>query len=73
VRFSQSFVVEGLLGAGKRAMADQIISSTLDLLTESGFAEYYHPQSGELCGDDRSYWTAAMVLKFLHIFREDRF
>ena len=47
-----------------KASAAAITTSSLDLIRESGFAEYYDPQTGEPCGGDRFTWTAAMVLEF---------
>lgn len=58
-------IVDGLSAAGERAVAERIISSSLELIEKSGFAEYYDPMTGEPCGGGRFTWTAAMVLEFL--------
>ena len=58
-------IVDGLLAAGQRDMAARIITSSLELIEQSGFAEYYDPTTGEPCGGGRFTWTAAMVLEFL--------
>jgi glycogen debranching enzyme len=60
-------ISDGLARAGKTATAEKIIASSLDLIKESGFAEYYDPQTGEACGGKKFTWTAAMVLEFLLI------
>ncbi|MGI9400009.1 MAG: amylo-alpha-1,6-glucosidase [Rhizobiaceae bacterium] len=58
-------IADGLIRAGEKATADRIVTSSLDLILESGFAEYYGPVDGEPCGGGRFTWTAAMVLEFL--------
>lgn len=58
-------IADGLARAGQEAAATKITASSLDLIRESGFAEYYDPQTGEPLGGGRFTWTAAMVLEFL--------
>lgn len=58
-------IYDGLKAAGEDAMAAKIMASSLALINESGFAEYYDPQSAEPYGGSRFTWTAAMVLEFL--------
>jgi len=58
-------IVDGLAAAGEKAIADRIIDSSLELIEQSGFAEYYDPMTGEPLGGGRFTWTAAMVLEFL--------
>lgn len=58
-------IADGLARAGETGVADQISRSSLELITQSGFAEYYDPLTGEPCGGGRFTWTAAMVLEFL--------
>lgn len=60
-------IVDGLLAAGETAIVDQVMRSSLDLIEQSGFAEYYDPTTGEPCGGGRFTWTAAMVLEFMAI------
>ena len=62
-------VADGLARAGQTDAADAITASSLDLIRESGFAEYYDPQTGEPLGGGRFTWTAAMVLEFLSMER----
>ena len=58
-------IADGLMRAGQGAAAEAITRSSLDLIRESGFAEYYDPETGEPLGGGRFTWTAAMVLEFL--------
>jgi len=58
-------IADGLAAAGEAAIAVRIRADSIDLITRSGFAEYYDPLTGEPCGGDRFTWTAAMVLEFL--------
>ncbi len=58
-------IADGLLTAGEGGVAAKITDSSLQLISESGFAEYYDPQTGEPCGGGRFTWTAAMVIEFL--------
>ncbi|MBL8591164.1 MAG: hypothetical protein JNK01_00675 [Devosia sp.] len=58
-------IQDGLRAVGETVVADHIVSSSLELITQSGFAEYYDPTTGEPCGGGRFTWTAAMVIEFL--------
>jgi hypothetical protein len=58
-------IQDGLRAVGETAVADHIVQSSLELITQSGFAEYYDPLTGEPCGGGRFTWTAAMVIEFL--------
>jgi len=58
-------IADGLRSAGHPALADRIVAMSLELITQSGFAEYYDPVTAEPCGGGRFTWTAAMVLEFL--------
>jgi hypothetical protein len=62
-------IADGLRRAGQGVLADRIVSDSLALIEESGFAEYYDPQTGAPLGGDRFSWTAAMVLEFLEAGR----
>lgn len=62
-------IADGAIAGGATALADQIMSSSLDLIEQSGFAEYYDPITGESCGGGHFSWTAAMVLEFLAMAR----
>ncbi|TVR07556.1 MAG: hypothetical protein EA385_12390 [Salinarimonadaceae bacterium] len=58
-------IADGLSRAGQTKAATQIIRSSLELIRDSGFAEYYDPATGEALGGTQFTWTAAMVLEFL--------
>jgi hypothetical protein len=58
-------IADGLRAAGETKVADSIVEASLELITQSGFAEYYDPTTGEPCGGNRFTWTAAMVVEFL--------
>ena len=58
-------IADGLRNAGETAMADRIAQSSLELISKSGFAEYYDPTDGAALGGGRFTWTAAMVIEFL--------
>ena len=58
-------ISDGLTAAGHGKVAQRITQSSLDLIRESGFAEYYDPLTGEPLGGGRFTWTAAMVIEFL--------
>ncbi len=58
-------IADGLDRAGEGEMAGRIRKSSLDLIEAGGFAEYYHPLTGEPCGGGSFTWTAAMVLELL--------
>jgi len=62
-------IADGLRAGGETAVADRIVRSSLDLIRQSGFAEYYDPETGEPCGGGSFTWTAAMVLEFLELQR----
>lgn len=51
--------------AGHRRTAEALCASTLDLIAEHGFWEYYDPVSGDGLGSDRFSWTAALTIDLL--------
>jgi hypothetical protein len=62
-------IADGLDQAGETVIANRIRQSSLKLIAESGFAEYYDPHSGTPLGGGRFTWTAAMVLEFVEPIR----
>lgn len=58
-------IADGLAVAGQQDTAMKIRQSSIALITEGGFAEYYDPLTGEPCGGGSFTWTAAMVIEFL--------
>lgn len=51
--------------AGHIEAADRVRASTLELVAENGFWEYYCPETGEGLGSDRFSWTAALTIDLL--------
>jgi hypothetical protein len=64
-------IADGLRAGGETEVAERIVNSSLDLIRQSGFAEYYDPLTGEPCGGGSFTWTAAMVLEFLGLQRSE--
>jgi hypothetical protein len=58
-------IADGLNRAGEVAMAERLTADSLQLIEQSGFAEYYDPRDGTPLGGGRFSWTAAMVLEFI--------
>lgn len=55
-------LVRGLERYGYREPAERLRSATLELVSRSGFREYFDPVSGEGRGSEEFSWTAAVVL-----------
>ncbi len=58
-------IADGLLVAGQSAIAARIDADSIRLIEQSGFAEYYDPDTAEPCGGGSFTWTAAMVIEIL--------
>ena len=58
-------IADGLARQGQQGVAHKIVQSSLKLIENSGFAEYYDPNTGQPCGGKEFTWTAAMVIEFL--------
>lgn len=58
-------IADGMRQAGQIEAARRITAASLDLIRDSGFAEYYDPHTGTGLGGTQFTWTAAMVLEFL--------
>jgi glycogen debranching enzyme len=59
------FLVRGLERCGLAAEAEELRKMTLRLVERSGFAEYYHPSTGEPLGSPDFSWSAALTLDLL--------
>jgi len=59
------FLIRGLERSGLVAEADALRGLTLGLVERSGFAEYYHPATGEPLGSRDFSWSAALTLDLL--------
>jgi hypothetical protein len=56
----------GLLQHGQAGEADAILLSSLGLVAQSGFREYFDPFGGEGFGTTGFGWSAALTLDFIH-------
>jgi glycogen debranching enzyme len=59
------FFVRGLERVGMRAEAEELRRLTLELVTRSGFSEYYDSRTGEPLGSESFSWSAALTLDLL--------
>lgn len=59
-------IIRGLQQYGFFDQAEELTRLTLELVTQNGFREHYHPQTGVGGGAQRFSWTAALVLDLLH-------
>jgi hypothetical protein len=59
-------IIDGLKRFGYRDHAAALTESTLEMVTKSGFAEYFNPLSGKPLGAADFSWTAALALDLLH-------
>ena len=59
------FLVRGLERAGLTAEAKQLAALTIELVTRSGFVEYYEPTTGEPLGARDFSWSAALTIDLL--------
>lgn len=55
----------GLRDGGDLVRADALREASLDSLRHVGFAEYFHPVTGEALGSAMQSWTAAVALDWL--------
>jgi hypothetical protein len=58
-------MIRGLERHGFHAEADHLRGLTLDLVSRSGFTEYYEPTTGEPLGSRQFSWSAALTLDLL--------
>lgn len=61
-------IADGLRRSGQEELAREIARVSLELISKSGFAEYYDPLDGEPLGGKTFTWTAAVVLEFLELY-----
>jgi glycogen debranching enzyme len=59
------FFVRGLERVGMRKEAEELRRLTLELVTRSGFSEYYDPTTGDPLGSESFSWSAALTLDLL--------
>ena len=59
------FLIQGLERAGLQTEADELRKLTLELVSRSGFVEYYDPRTGGPLGVSEFSWSAALTLDLL--------
>ena len=59
------FLIRGLEQAGLTAEAMELAGLTIDLVSRSGFVEYYEPTRGEPLGARDFSWSAALTIDLL--------
>jgi len=64
-------LIDGLRRYGFTEHADALTDTTLDMVCHGGFAEYFHPVSGEGLGARNFSWTAALVIDLLKQTKRD--
>ena len=60
--FMNALIAIGLHDAGRTAEFERLRAETADLITRSGFYEYFDPHDGTPCGGGDFTWTAAVWL-----------
>lgn len=58
-------LLRGLERYGFGKQADYLRQTTIDLIEDGGFYEYFHPTRGTGHGSDFFSWTAALLLDIL--------
>ena len=58
-------IIDGLKRYGFHDHASALTESTLEMVSHSGFAEYFDPLTGEAAGGDNFSWTAALTIDLL--------
>ncbi len=58
-------IIQGLKNYGFQDYAKKLQLSTIDLVAENGFHEYYDPITGRAIGIDNFSWTAALIIDLL--------
>jgi len=58
-------LADGLRRYGFDDLADALRRDSLELMTRSGFREYYDPRDGDGCGSTDFSWSAALAIELL--------
>jgi hypothetical protein len=58
-------VIQGLVNYGFKDHAGALAESTIEMISKSGFNEYFNPLTGEALGASNFSWTAALVIDLL--------
>ena len=59
-------IIQGLEHYGFHKHAEALRESTLEMVAEGGFYEYFNPLTGEPLGSSNFSWTAALTIVLLH-------
>ncbi len=59
-------IIDGLKRYGYKEQAAALTQKSLELVTMSGFREYFDPNNGEGAGIDNFSWTAALTIDLLN-------
>lgn len=59
-------IIDGLERYGYQEHADALRESTLEMVGNAGFYEYFNPIDGTPAGTDNFSWTAALIIDLLH-------
>jgi glycogen debranching enzyme len=62
----------GLRQHGRTALAEEIVTSSVELVRRSGFREYFDPLDGSGHGSDRFSWSAALLVDMVRSTRVAR-
>lgn len=59
-------IIKGLEQYGYKAHAEALRESTLEMVAQGGFYEYFNPTTGAPLGSPNFSWTAALTIDLLH-------
>ncbi len=65
-------VIQGLVDAGYAGRATALAQQTIELVTRSGFREYFNPLTGQGYGADSFSWTAALAIDLVAALQDMR-
>jgi neutral trehalase len=60
-------IIDGLRRYGFHDHAAALRETSLEMVSKSGFAEYFDPTTGEPLGAKNFSWTAALIVDMLHV------
>lgn len=59
-------IIDGLKRYGYNDHAAALRESTIELIANNGFYEYFNPNTGQGAGTNNFSWTAALAIDFMH-------
>jgi glycogen debranching enzyme len=63
------FLIRGFLNYGHVDKAKELIDRTLELVSEKGFYECFHPKTGEGLGSNSFSWTASLTIDLIETYQ----